>query len=126
MDPWLPRITTKCSLLVFGMRKESRDAAVTLNDSIDVVGGDNHTCMKYHPASDTWTRLSEPQQQHRWAPAVMWRGSILVAGGGSSGERASVIEVYDPLIDIWSVCSIASLNEKLAPHCIFNVDLNGV
>jgi len=81
----------------------SLGAAVTLNDSIYVVGGDNHTCLKYHPASDTWTRLSPPQQEHRWAPAVVWRGSILVAGGYISGGTSSVIEAYDPLTDTWSV-----------------------
>ena len=104
----------------------SLGAAVTLNDSIYVVGGGNRTRLKYHPASDTWTRLSPPQQEHRWAPAVVWRGSILVAGGGSPGERSSVVEVYDPLTDTWSVCSIASLIEKLTDHFMFNVDLHGV
>ena len=101
-------------------------AAVTLNDSIYVVGGGNRTCLKYHPASDTWTRLSPPQHLHLIAPAVVWRGSILVAGGYIPGGNSSVIEAYDPLTDTWSVCSIASLNKKLYNHFMFNVDLHGV
>ena len=104
----------------------SLGAAVTLDDSIYVVGGNNCTCLKYHPASDTWTRLSQPQQKHRCAPAVVWRGSILVAGGVGSNGRSTVIEAYDPVTDTWSVCSIASLNEKLTDHFVFNVDLHGV
>ena len=104
----------------------SLGAAVTLNDSIYLVGGNNCTCLKYHPASDTWARLSPPQQQHRCAPAVVWRGSILVAGGVGSNGRSTVIEAYDPLTDTWSVCSIASLNEKLTDHFVFNVDLHDV
>ena len=54
-------------------------AAVTLNDFIYVVGGNSKICLKYHPALDTWTTLSQPKQKHGLAPAVVWRGSILLA-----------------------------------------------
>ncbi|KAI0231390.1 Kelch-like protein 23, partial [Lamellibrachia satsuma] len=56
-------------------------AAVTLNDLIYVVGGDNRTCIRYDPSMDSWTRLSQPHQAHRHAPAVVWHGNILVAEG---------------------------------------------
>ena len=104
----------------------SLGAAVTLDDSIYVVGGNNCTCLKYHPASDTWTSLSQPQQKHGNALTVVWRGSILVSGSSSSWGKTPVIEAYDPRTDTWSVCSIASLSEKLTDHFVFNVDLHGV
>ena len=104
----------------------SLGAAVTLNDYIYVVGGFNCKSLKYDPASDSWTRLSQPQEEHGNAPAVVWRGSILVAGGGDHQKKSSVIEAYHPATDTWSVCSVASLKEKLTCHCMFNVDLSGV
>ena len=62
-------------------------AAVTLNDFIYVVGGNSKICLKYNPASDKWTTLSQPQQQHGYAPAVVWRGSILLATVLSRNRR---------------------------------------
>ena len=62
----------------------SYGAAVTLNDCIYVVGGHNRTYLKYDPELDNWTQLNRPNEGHGNAPAVVWRGSILVAGG----ERA--------------------------------------
>ena len=99
-------------------------AAVTLNDFIYVVGGDQRTCLKYDPATDRWTRLSGPRQKHRYAPAVVWRGSILVAGGDDAKEKSTAIEQYDPLTDTWSYCSIAPLKEMLSHHIMMNVDLH--
>jgi len=105
----------------------SLGAAVTLNESIYVVGGDNRKCLKYDPASDIWKILSHPLYDHANAPAVVWRGSILVAGGGDGHRNtSSVIEAYHPNTDTWSVCSVPSLNANLACHCLFNVDLSGV
>ena len=101
-------------------------AAVTLNGFIYVVGGGERTCLKYHPVSDSWAKLSKPVQNHGDAPAVVWRGSILVAGGGERHKESSDIEAYHPATDTWSVCSVASMNEKLTCHCMFTVDLAGV
>ena len=101
----------------------SYGAAVTMNDCIYVVGGYNRTCLKYDPTLDNWTNLNRPSQGHGNAPAIVWHGSILVAGGECFEEETPGIEQYDPLTDIWSYCSIAPLNEKLSCHGLFNVDL---
>ncbi|KAI0226983.1 Kelch-like protein 21 [Lamellibrachia satsuma] len=101
-------------------------SAVTLNDSIYVVGGFNRTCLKYDPTSDNWTKLNQPRQSHGNAPAVVWRGSILVAWGDDSTKKPPGIERYDPLTDTWSCCSIVPLKEKLPCHCMINVNLYGV
>ena len=101
-------------------------AAVTLNDFIYVVGGNSKICLKYNPASDKWTTLSQPQQQHGYAPAVVWRGSILLAAGDGAKQKPSAIEQFDPLTNTWSDSNIAQLKEKLKCHYTFNVDLHGL
>ena len=102
-------------------------AAVTLNNCIYLVGGNNRTCLKYAPASDSWTRLSRPKLNHGTAPAAVWRGSILLAGGVRSGkdDLTSVIEQFDPVTDTWSVYN-TTLKAPLWCHSLFNVDLYGV
>ena len=100
-------------------------AAVSLNDSIYVVGGFHRSCLKYDPASDSWTTLSRPQLAHGNAPAVVWRGSILVAGGHDPELSSSVIEAYDPPTDTWTFCDTA-LNAKVSSHCVLNIDLSGL
>ena len=99
-------------------------AAITLNDCIYVVGGFNRTCLKYDPTSDNWTKLSQPRLSHGNAPAVVWRGSILVAGGGGGKPESSVIEEYNLLADTWLEWK-TTLDVKLSCHCMFNVDLSG-
>ena len=95
-------------------------AAVTLNDFIYVVGGFKRTFLKYDSALDNWTKLNRPSQRHSNASAVVWRGSILVAGGGGTKPELSIIEQYNPLTDTWSDWT-ATLDAKRECHCMFNV-----
>ena len=99
-------------------------AAVTLNCYIYVVGGFSCTCLKYDPTSDKWTKLSQPRLSHGNAPAVVWRGSILVAGGGVGKPESSVIEQYNTITDTWLEWK-TTLDMKRVCHCMFNVDLSG-
>ena len=103
----------------------STGAAVTVNDSIYLVGGYERTCLKYTPATDTWTRLSQPRESHGNAPAVVWRGCVLVAGGGRANPESSVIEQYDPVTDTWSQWK-GELNVKQECHDMLSVNLYGV
>ena len=119
--------TTQCQ---WNTRSDSPEvctvgAVVTLNDVIYVVGGGRRTCLKYIPATDTWTRLSRPRESHGNAPAVVWRGCILVSGDGGPNPKSSVIEHYDPLTDTWSDWK-SELNMKLNCHDMFNVDFYDV
>ena len=100
-------------------------SGVTLNDCIYVVGGNNRTCFKYDPTTDSWSRLSQSSHRHGNAPAVVWRGSILVAGGGRKKPESCVIEQYNPLTDTWSDWT-TTLDEKRECHTMFNIDLNGI
>ncbi|KAK2182792.1 hypothetical protein NP493_336g03025 [Ridgeia piscesae] len=96
--------------------------AVTLDDYIYVVGGVNRTCLKYHPATDTWTTLSGPRGQHAEAAVVVWRGCILLSGGGEFVSESAVIEEYDPVTDTWSKWR-SELDMKLHRHTMFIVEL---
>ena len=100
-------------------------AAVTFNDFVYVVGGGYNTCLQYNPATDTWKRLSQPRGKHANAPAVVWRGCILVAGGGGPNSESSVIEQYDPVTDTWSDWR-SELGMKLEGRDMLNVDLYDV
>ena len=102
-------------------------AAVKLNDFIYVVGGDNQTCLKYDPASDSWTSLSQPRHKHTDALAVVWRGCVLVTGGGATkpADKAHVIERYSPETDRWSDWD-TTLDAKIVFRGMFNVDLYGL
>ena len=101
-------------------------AAVTMNDFIYVVGGNSRICLKFDPASDVWTRLSQPQQKHGYAPAVVWRGSILLAAGKNAEQKPSAMEQFNPLTNTWSDSNIAQFKEQLSCHYMFNVDLYGL
>ena len=101
-------------------------AAVSMTRCIYLVGGFSRSCLRYDTATDSWTRLSRPRQGHSNAPAVMWQGSILVAGCSSGGkEDSAAIEHYDPVIDEWSDWQ-TPLKEKLSSHSTFSVILSGV
>ena len=100
----------------------SKCAAVTLNDFIYVVGGEHRKCLRYDPASDSWTTLSSPRREHCDAVAVVWRGTIVLAGG--RWHEPYVFEQYDPVTDNWSYCDIPPLKEFDTIFQMFNVDLN--
>ena len=100
--------------------------AVTVNSHIYLVGGYKRSCLRYDPTADSWTSLSQPKLLHGLAPAVVWHGRILVAGGiGDDKNSSSAIEVYDCEKDQWSdwVCE---LKTPLSSHFVFNVDLYAV
>ena len=103
----------------------SLGSAVAFSRYIYLLGGFRRSCLRYDPATDSWTRLSEPRQKHGNAPAVVWQGQILVAGGGDAKTKSSVIEHYDPVTNEWSDWT-TPLNEKLNSHCMFSVILCGV
>ena len=100
-------------------------AAITMNNCIYVVGGYDRTSLKYDPATDSWTRLSRPSHNHCNAPAVVWRGSMLVAVGGGPKPESSVVEQYNPLTDTLSDWT-TTLDVKMTGHCMLNVDLYGI
>ncbi len=111
----LPSMPTFCS---FG-------GAVVFKDKIYIVGGFEQSCLCFDPVLTQWSALSQCQYQHADAPALVWKGNILVCGGrtnmanqedGKAGET-SVVEEYDPGTDTWLVSHI-QLPCKLHAHFI--------
>ena len=100
-------------------------AAVSLSRYIYLVGGFSKSCMRYDSATDSWVELTQPRQKHGNAPAVVWRGGILVAGGGGSDSKSAAVECYDALTNEWSDWE-TPLNEKLCSHRLFGVIVSGM
>ena len=101
-------------------------AAVSINRFIYLVGGGWRSCHRYDPASDSWTGLSQPHQEHGNAPAVVWQCGILVSGCGGGGKvDSAAIEHNDPVTDEWTDWQ-TPLKEKLSSHHMFSVILSGV
>lgn len=101
-------------------------AVTTVNERIFIVGGYTRSCMCYNPLSDVWTLLKRPREKHGNAPAVVWRGHVLVGGGDvDTSETTSVVEEYDPSQNEWFYWKVP-LKEPLSCHYMLNIDLNGV
>ena len=100
-------------------------AAVSLGQYIYLVGGFSRSCLRYDPATDSWMRLSQPRLKHGNAPAVVWQGGIVVAGGDDGPQILKEIEYYDSGTDEWSDWQ-ASLEVKLSTHRLFSVTLPDV
>ena len=100
-------------------------SVATVNDRIYIVGGYTKSCMSYNPRADHWTLLTRPLEKHGNAPAVVWRGQILVGGGDvDTSETTRVVEAYQPADDTWSYWM--PLKEELSCHFMLNVDLYGL
>ena len=73
----------------------SGGAAVLLNETIYVFGGEVQCAMAYCPVNDQWRVLSPPSNRFIDASAVAWQGKLLVNGNGC-------FEEYDPQTDSWT------------------------
>ncbi len=88
--------------------------------------------MSYHPNLDVWTVLSHPTLQHGSAPAVVWKGKILLGGGTVDLDEANnpttVIEEYDPNTDTWAFWDThhSQLDRTLYCHYFLNMDIPGL
>ena len=97
-------------------------AAVSLGQYVYLVGGFSRSCLRYDPATDSWRKLSQPCLKHANAPAVVWQGGIVVAGGKGDSQTFKEIEYYNPGTDEWSDWQ-TSLEVELDTHRLFSVTL---
>ncbi|ELU02526.1 hypothetical protein CAPTEDRAFT_73812, partial [Capitella teleta] len=72
-------------------------AAVSFNDLVYIVGGNDRSCMRFNPRNNTWTSLQRPQFSHYYGPSLVLNGNIVVFGGQFNDS----IEEYSPLTDSW-------------------------
>ncbi|HGJ66119.1 TPA: hypothetical protein ENS27_12160 [bacterium] len=91
-------------------------SAVTIKNKIYVVGGDFTDnpngwgppipkVWEYDPLTDKWTiKKSDMPTPRTGASAVVVDNKIYVINGFNGGQAFSVVEIYDPLNDIWTKC----------------------
>ncbi|ELU02180.1 hypothetical protein CAPTEDRAFT_207839 [Capitella teleta] len=77
-------------------------AAVSFNDHVYVVGGENRSCMRFNPRNNTWTSLQRPQLNHYRGSSLVLNGNIVAFGGKCNDS----IEEYSPLMDSWSTWTL--------------------
>ena len=79
-------------------------AAVTLGDSIYVVGGvgGSRQMMAFEPQARIWRLLPGPEQAREHTAAVAYRGELWVIGGRWSGDGELVsVEIFDAENQSW-------------------------
>ncbi|ELU13099.1 hypothetical protein CAPTEDRAFT_105107 [Capitella teleta] len=90
-------------------------AAVSFDDHVYVVGGEDSSCMRFNPRNNTWTSLQRSQFSHTYGPSLVLNGNIVVFGGQFNDS----IEEYSPLTDSWSTWTLKM--PKKSPEWTFAV-----
>ncbi|ELT99932.1 hypothetical protein CAPTEDRAFT_73018, partial [Capitella teleta] len=75
----------------------SRGGVVCFADHLYVIGGDERSCMRFNPRSDSWVFLRRPQLNHYSGPSLVWNEKIVICGGIVNDS----IEEYSPLTNSW-------------------------
>ncbi len=104
----------------------SQGSAVAFLKKIYVVGGAERWCMCLDPYLGQWTMMSKCEYQHISAPAVVWKGRILVCGGQmhttqGAMKEMSEVEEYDPRINTWRGSNL-KLPDAARPQFIFAIE----
>lgn len=87
-------------------------AAVVINDSIYVVGGqdgDNgitKTVEQYSIAKNAWTTVKPMNAKRECAAAVSANGQLMVLGGNVAGDLTKSIEIFDVENNLWNLVSL--------------------
>ncbi|ELU10296.1 hypothetical protein CAPTEDRAFT_185686 [Capitella teleta] len=82
--------------------------AVSFDDHVYVVGGQDRRCMRFNPRNNTWTSLQRPQFIHSYGPSLVLNGNIVVFGGLNDDS----IEEYSPLTDYHSAKITVAMKQK--------------
>ena len=110
-----PETDTWTSLAPLPAPRAGKLAAVTAPDGrIYAIGGINGvstvaTMDAYDPCTDTWTPVGSMATPRRFLDAVLGRGGIIYALGGTVGsvgfpgtQELTTVEAYDPSADTWT------------------------
>ena len=121
VDAYDPESDTWSSLAPLPAPRAGKLAAVTAPDGrIYAIGGINGvitgaTVDVYDPCSDAWTAVASMPTPRRFLDAVLGRGGIVYALGGTVGsvgfpgtQELTTVEAYDLVADVWT--AVASLS----------------
>src|SRR2546427_4911772 len=110
-----PETDTWSSLAPLPAPRAGKLAAVTAPDGrIYAIGGINGvitgaTVDVYDPCSDAWTAVASMPTPRRFLDAVLGRGGIVYALGGTVGsvgfrgtQELTTVEAYEPSVDTWT------------------------
>jgi len=115
VEAYDPETDTWSSLASLPAPRAGKLAAVTAPDGrIYAIGGINGvstvaTMDAYDPCTDTWTPVGSMATPRRFLDAVLGRGGIIYALGGTVGsvgfpgtQELTTVEAYDPSADTWT------------------------
>ena len=99
-------------------------SAVADKDTIYAIGGrTEHQLLdvveRFDPKTNSWCKVASILEKKFHTQGVMLRGKVFLFGGltslSSSDLVSSVMEIYDPMSNIWTAIQSTS-----APNCCFN------
>jgi hypothetical protein len=100
--------------------------ALVVGHSLFIVGGDYKVCTAYNTHTDTWTLLSKPKYDHKYGPAALYKGRMLLMGGRAGWGGTNRIEEYSVDKDQWTDSDLPQIDStwRMAfSHCVLlNVD----
>ena len=128
VEAYDPATDTWTNLAPLPAPRAGKLSAVTAPDGrIYAIGGINGvttvtTVDAYDPCTDTWTPVASMPTARRFLDAVLGRGGIIYALGGTVGsvgfpgtQELTAVEAYDPSPDTWSpVAPLATPRGALA------------
>src|SRR5216117_1179192 len=115
VEAYDPETDTWSTLAPLAAPRAGKLAAITAPDGlIYAMGGINGvttvaTMDAYDPCADTWTPVASMPAPRRFLDAVLGRGGIIYALGGTVGsvgfpgtQELATVEAYDPSADTWT------------------------
>ena len=87
-------------------------------------GGFVSIVEEYDPETDTWTQKKDIPTKRCWLSSAVVNGKIYALGGGTVNDPSytptSIVEVYDPEIDCWSIVKNMPIARSAHASCAVN------
>src|SRR2546428_352735 len=136
VEAYDPETDTWSTLAPLPAPRAGKLAAITAPDGrIYAMGGINGvttvaTMDAYDPCADTWTPVASMPAPRRFLDAVLGRGGIIYALGGTVGsvgfpgtQELTTVEAYDPSADTWAAVAPLSTPPRRPPRAAWTAAL---